>query len=45
VNGVSNLAECSQGGYFKAQLKFPPDYPNNPPDMKFICPMWHPNSK
>lgn len=32
-----------EGGYFKAQLKFPLDYPNNPPEMKFITPMWHPN--
>lgn len=32
-----------EGGYFKAQLKFPSDYPNNPPEMKFVCPMWHPN--
>ena len=32
-----------EGGYFKAELKFPSDYPNNPPDMKFISKMWHPN--
>ena len=32
-----------EGGYFKAQLKFPEDYPNNPPDMRFISKMWHPN--
>ena len=32
-----------EGGYFKTQLKFPDDYPNNPPDMRFISKMWHPN--
>jgi len=31
------------GGYFKAQLKFPYDYPNNPPEMKFLTKMYHPN--
>jgi ubiquitin-protein ligase len=34
-----------QGGFFKSQLKFPLDYPNNPPEMKFLSKMWHPNSK
>ena len=32
-----------EGGYFKAQLKFPQDYPMSPPKMKFITTMWHPN--
>ena len=32
-----------EGGFFKSQLKFPSDYPNNPPEMKFITKMWHPN--
>ena len=32
-----------EGGYFKATLKFPDDYPNNPPVMNFISKMWHPN--
>ena len=32
-----------EGGYFKATLKFPSDYPNNPPVMTFISKMWHPN--
>mmetsp|Transcript_8812 Transcript_8812/g.7787 ORF Transcript_8812/g.7787 Transcript_8812/m.7787 type:complete len:172 (+) Transcript_8812:19-534(+) len=32
-----------EGGFFKALLKFPEDYPNNPPDMKFVTEMWHPN--
>ena len=24
-----------EGGYFKATLKFPDDFPNNPPEMTF----------
>ncbi|XP_065194997.1 ubiquitin-conjugating enzyme E2 R2-like [Sycon ciliatum] len=32
-----------QGGYFKARLNFPRDYPYNPPKMKFLTPMFHPN--
>ena len=50
----SNLAEWEvmilgptnslyEGGYFKAILKFPPDFPNLPPEMKFITPILHPN--
>ncbi len=34
-----------EGGFFKAILKFPQDFPQNPPEMKFITQMWHPNSK
>ena len=32
-----------EGGYFKATLKFPDDFPNNPPTMVFKTKMWHPN--
>ncbi|KAJ8303997.1 hypothetical protein KUTeg_017580 [Tegillarca granosa] len=32
-----------EGGYFKAHMKFPADYPYNPPSVKFISKMWHPN--
>ena len=32
-----------EGGFFKAKLTFPQDYPNNPPEMKFLTKMWHPN--
>uniref|UniRef100_A0AC34GBN6 UBC core domain-containing protein n=1 Tax=Panagrolaimus sp. ES5 TaxID=591445 RepID=A0AC34GBN6_9BILA len=32
-----------QGGYFKAMLKFPPNYPYAPPSMKFINTIYHPN--
>ena len=32
-----------EGGYFKARMNFPTDYPYNPPSVKFITDMWHPN--
>lgn len=32
-----------QGGYFKAQLKFPTNYPYSPPTMRFLSQVWHPN--
>ncbi|KAK0201012.1 ubiquitin-conjugating enzyme [Desarmillaria ectypa] len=32
-----------EGGFFKAQLTFPPEYPLLPPKMRFVTPMWHPN--
>ncbi|TKR57904.1 hypothetical protein L596_030547 [Steinernema carpocapsae] len=32
-----------EGGYFKASLTFPQDYPFNPPKMKFDTFMYHPN--
>jgi len=32
-----------QDGVFTATLKFPQDYPLNPPKMIFTTPMWHPN--
>ncbi|KAI0298013.1 ubiquitin-conjugating enzyme/RWD-like protein [Russula brevipes] len=32
-----------EGGFFKARLSFPLDYPLLPPKMRFITPMWHPN--
>ena len=32
-----------EGGFFKAILSFPEDFPQNPPEMKFITEMWHPN--
>lgn len=35
---------ASEGGFFKARLLFPPEFPLLPPKMRFITPMWHPNS-
>ncbi|KZS95368.1 ubiquitin conjugating enzyme [Sistotremastrum niveocremeum HHB9708] len=32
-----------EGGFFKARLSFPTEFPLLPPKMKFITPMWHPN--
>ena len=32
-----------QGGYFKADLKFPNNYPYSPPAMRFLSKVWHPN--
>lgn len=32
-----------EGGFFKAKLKFPNDFPNMPPKMIFESEMWHPN--
>ena len=32
-----------EGGYFKALLRFPQDYPYSPPSMRFTSKVWHPN--
>ena len=32
-----------ENGIFRAVLRFPQDYPNNPPKMTFTSKMWHPN--
>lgn len=32
-----------QGGYFKAHLLFPGDYPFSPPSIKFLSNVYHPN--
>ena len=32
-----------EGGFFRALLNFPDDYPNSPPKMKFTSQMFHPN--
>ncbi|KAK9504977.1 hypothetical protein O3M35_009139 [Rhynocoris fuscipes] len=32
-----------EGGYFKARMKFPADYPYSPPTIKFLSKVWHPN--
>ena len=31
------------GGLFTALMRFPDDFPNSPPTMKFETSMWHPN--
>lgn len=32
-----------EGGFFKAHLTFPKEYPQKPPKMRFISEIWHPN--
>ena len=32
-----------KGGMFYLELKFPKDYPNNPPQINFLSPIFHPN--
>uniref|UniRef100_A0A0M3ISX8 UBC core domain-containing protein n=1 Tax=Ascaris lumbricoides TaxID=6252 RepID=A0A0M3ISX8_ASCLU len=32
-----------EGGFFKANLDFPKDYPQRPPKMRFTSEIWHPN--
>lgn len=32
-----------EGGLYKAILKFPSDYPFNPPQVRFTPPIFHPN--
>ncbi|VDD88756.1 unnamed protein product [Enterobius vermicularis] len=32
-----------QGGYFKAMINFPKNYPYSPPSVKFLTKVWHPN--
>lgn len=32
------------GGFFRARLSFPTEYPHRPPKMKFESPIFHPNS-
>lgn len=34
---------CSEGGFFKAILTFPKEYPHLPPKMQFITEIYHPN--
>ncbi|EAU87530.2 ubiquitin conjugating enzyme [Coprinopsis cinerea okayama7 len=32
-----------EGGFLRARLSFPPEYPLLPPKMRFLTEMWHPN--
>ena len=41
---ISDDCKFYGGGFFKARLSFPKDYPLMPPKMKFETPIWHPNS-
>lgn len=44
VDAFTLILVSSEGGFFKARLTFPPEFPLLPPKMRFITPMWHPNS-
>ncbi len=45
ITPPSLLSPQPQGGFFKARLKFPPEFPNMPPTMTFLTEMWHPNGE
>jgi hypothetical protein len=38
------MALTSTGGFFRARLNFPQEYPMLPPKMRFETPIFHPNS-
>jgi ubiquitin-conjugating enzyme E2 R len=40
---VLNPESLYYGGYFKAKMTFPKNYPYSPPDFKFVRPLYHPN--
>lgn len=40
---VLNPDSLYYGGYFRATMKFPRNYPFEPPDFRFERPLWHPN--
>lgn len=40
---VLNPDSLYYGGYFKAKMTFPSNYPYQPPDFVFERPLWHPN--
>ena len=32
-----------EGGFFQAEMRFPSDYPNHPPKLRFVSEFYHPN--
>ncbi|KAL8941424.1 MAG: hypothetical protein Q9211_001833 [Gyalolechia sp. 1 TL-2023] len=40
---ISDDCKYYGGGFFRAHLKFPPEYPLLPPKMTFQTPIFHPN--
>ncbi|KAI9835794.1 MAG: hypothetical protein M1838_005218 [Thelocarpon superellum] len=40
---VLNPDSLYHGGYFKAKMSFPSNYPYSPPGFKFLRPLFHPN--
>lgn len=45
VTGWPFFCQLYEGGFFKAKLEFPKDFPNNPPVMTFVSEMFHPNGE
>jgi ubiquitin-protein ligase len=43
-DAVFKLTNMSLGGFFRARLSFPTEYPLMPPKMRFETPIFHPNS-
>ena len=41
--GFKRGTDSLLGGFYKAHLTFPPEYPHLPPKMTFKTPIWHPN--
>ena len=40
---VGPASTIHEEAYYKAQLRFPKDFPNQPPEIVFRSEMWHPN--
>ncbi|KAL2810003.1 hypothetical protein BJX63DRAFT_423369 [Aspergillus granulosus] len=40
---ISDDVKLYGGGFFRARLSFPSEYPHMPPKMKFESPLFHPN--
>ena len=45
LTGLIVFPCCSDGGFFNAVMKFPSNYPNSPPTVKFTSEIWHPNGE
>jgi ubiquitin-protein ligase len=43
VTLVGPKGTAYQGGLFKMEIKFPADYPQQPPFVRLHTPIWHPN--
>ena len=37
------LGTCYEGGVFEIDIRIPQQYPFEPPKMKFVTKIWHPN--
>jgi ubiquitin-conjugating enzyme E2 G1 len=42
---AGDMADQIAGGFFRARLTFPVEYPLLPPKMRFETPIYHPNSE